>query len=209
MAFKKTLIYYLSVWITFLYKLPQFSSLKQHKCITSQFYRSEFQWTWLVSMPQVSWGVKRLGFYQEALRKSASLHIQIVGRIQFHLAVGLRSPFPGWWWVRGHPKPLEAAQILWSSIFKVSNSGSSLLTLEICSLSPHLSSASLFPASFRFFCLSLPWLHWDNLNHPGQSYYFKVNQLVISNHKSTFKFLLEHLDSSLNTQRTGILEVHL
>lgn len=95
-------------------------------------------------MPQVSHGVKVWAFIKRLWKESASKHIQIVGIIQFHLAVGCKSPFPCCLWVRDHPKHLDSGQIPSPSIFKASNSGSSLLTLETCSLLPHHSSATLF-----------------------------------------------------------------
>lgn len=140
------LIYYLALWITFLllwYELPQFSSLNNASSLPySSVHQNSSGLGWLLC-PLSLKVAKGWAFIKRLWEESASQHIQIVSKIQFHVVVGLKSPFPCCLLGQGSSPASQGCPHSLSSIFKASNGGSSLLTLKTCTSLSHLSSASL------------------------------------------------------------------
>lgn len=91
----------------------RFRDLKPQKLLSysSVSWKSD---TCLIRLKSEIYVQPRLHSFMVALKgESISLFIQIVGRIQIHVIVGLRSSFPFWLSDEGHSQHLEAAHIPW------------------------------------------------------------------------------------------------
>ena len=100
----------------------KFSSLKPHKFIISQFWRSEVWVAQLASLFNLSqsWNktVDWPGLLFGSFRKEQVFRpMQIVGRIQFPVVVGLMPLFSCWLPPGGCSQVLEVTHILWLVAF--------------------------------------------------------------------------------------------
>lgn len=97
-------------------KLPQRQQFKPHKVLILHFCRSEIQWARLVFLLQVHMVRVRLLVQLASGVEPSSGLVRVVGRIDFHVVIGLRSLSPRWLLEGGSSQLLEAAYILcfWS-----------------------------------------------------------------------------------------------
>ena len=129
------------------------SGLKQHKCIISQFCRSEV-WMHLASFSALDLMRQNQRVRCPDLLSRGSKFIQVVGRSQFLVVAGLRSLFPFWLSVRSHSQFSNVPCIpgrFASFIFKWALSHLvELYTLNLSGFPLHCTSVLLYPEKVLF-----------------------------------------------------------